>query len=91
MNAKLLLTKAYTEGLCLMIQVSLRHMLEVILYTIVQELLEFGARRSSRGKQISRFKWKLGKFMHKKCHGQVLNTTDSNVHSKILNLMTNVC
>lgn len=49
-------------------------MLEVILYTIVWELLEFGARRGAR------FEGKLGKFMQKKCHGQVLNTGDSNVH-----------
>lgn len=76
-GAKLLLIKSYsarTEGLCLITEVNLRHMLEVILCTIVWELLEFGARRGAR------FKGKLGKFMQKKCHGQVLNTGDSNVH-----------
>lgn len=83
-NAKLLLTKSYSTRIrgwyLLITEISLRQMLEVLLYTMVSELLEFVARSDCRDKYHQQVERKIR-------HEQVLKTIDNNVHSKIPNLM----
>lgn len=63
-------------------------MLEVLLYATVSKLLEFVARRDSKGKQHHQVQREIRQIhAQKKNHEQVLKTIDNNVHSKIPNLM----